>query len=264
MKISNFKFQISNSRSGQVLLIAIMLFASALTITLAVTFRSTTETQVTKLEEESQKALSAAEAGVEAALKSGTVDISTLLGAGSGFTGTASLSTSAGTTFVSPLVQQDQQYSFYLSVPDFTVTPPTFSSYWNGNLDIYFKSESNDISLELTFIDNNNNLTRYVIDQAGIISGGGTEYGFVLNSTPLEGFNFAYKTQSAFTINNYKMLIVRVLNGSTRLGLSSGVNLPTQGKTATSIANSVAGVTKKVQLFQSHPQIPVEFFVTTF
>ena len=57
------------SQQGQVLLITIMLLATVLTVVLAVTFKSTTETQLTKLEEESQKALAAAEAGVEVAIK---------------------------------------------------------------------------------------------------------------------------------------------------------------------------------------------------
>ena len=46
-----------NNQSGQILLIVIMLLAVTLTVTLAVSFRSTTDTQLTKLEEESQNLL---------------------------------------------------------------------------------------------------------------------------------------------------------------------------------------------------------------
>ena len=70
------------NQKGQILLITIMLVATVLTVVLAVTFKSTSETQITKLEEQSQKALTAAEAGIEAALQqeSGSVSIGSLPG----------------------------------------------------------------------------------------------------------------------------------------------------------------------------------------
>ena len=56
-------------KRGQILLITVMLLATVMTIVLSVSFKSVTETQITKLEEESQKALAAAEAAIEVALK---------------------------------------------------------------------------------------------------------------------------------------------------------------------------------------------------
>jgi hypothetical protein len=46
----------SNMKKGQVLLIVVMLLATALTVALTSTYQSVTETQLTKLEEENQKA----------------------------------------------------------------------------------------------------------------------------------------------------------------------------------------------------------------
>ena len=57
------------SQKGQILLITVMLLATVMTIVLSVSFKSVTDTQVTKLEEESQKALAAAESAIEVALK---------------------------------------------------------------------------------------------------------------------------------------------------------------------------------------------------
>ena len=51
----------NKNEKGQVLLITIMLLAAAVTVVMTIAFNSTTETQITKLEEDSQKALSAAE-----------------------------------------------------------------------------------------------------------------------------------------------------------------------------------------------------------
>ncbi|MEO0070141.1 MAG: hypothetical protein ABIK18_05040, partial [candidate division WOR-3 bacterium] len=77
------------NQKGQILLITVMVLATVITVVLSLSFKSTIETQTTKLEEEAQRALAAAEAGIEAALKQqGTVDISLLPGL-SDFTGQA-------------------------------------------------------------------------------------------------------------------------------------------------------------------------------
>src|SRR3989344_5924041 len=137
-----------NKQQGQILLISIMLVATLLTVVLAVTFKSTTETQLTKLEEESQKALSAAEAGVEAALQqgSGSVTIGTgSLSSLSGFSGEATVGSITDTNFVSPLLQKDQQYTFYLS------EYPGFANPLTGvPLLLYFMTEGTCPTIELT------------------------------------------------------------------------------------------------------------------
>lgn len=137
-----------NKQRGQILLITVMLIATILTVVLAVTFKSTTETQLTKLEEESQKALSAAEAGVELALQQGYIDIGALPEfSGKGIQGSAKISDLTDTKFVSPLLKKDQQYSFYLS--DY----PSFSQKFNGPIALYLDSESSDCpSIEMSFL----------------------------------------------------------------------------------------------------------------
>ena len=137
------------NQKGQILLITIMLVATVLTVVLAVTFKSTSETQITKLEEQSQKALTAAEAGIEAALQqeSGSVSIGSLPGfSGSGFSGQASVESIRDSKFVSPLLLRDQQYTFYLA--DY----PGFANPLSGYLAVYFQSEVECPALELTFL----------------------------------------------------------------------------------------------------------------
>ena len=84
------------NNSGQILLITVMLLATVMTIVLSVSFKSATDTQITKLEEESQKALVAAESAIEVALKNnstailgpeGSADLSSI----TGFSGTATI-----------------------------------------------------------------------------------------------------------------------------------------------------------------------------
>src|SRR3989344_1174257 len=156
------------NKKGQILLITIMLVATLLTVVLAVTFKSTTETQLTKLEEDSQKALAAAEAGVEAALKQNvntSLSIADLPNmSNSGFTGDATIETIADNDFVTPLLQKDQQYTFYLS--DY----PGFANPLNGTLAVYFQSEGDCPALELTFLTVTNTISRQILDPCTLIN----------------------------------------------------------------------------------------------
>lgn len=260
-----------NKQSGQILLITVMLLATVLTVVLALFFKSTTETQITKLEEESQKALAAAEAGIEAALKEGNV----ILGSGNlsgfaGFTGGATVETAASSTFITPLLQKDEQYTFYLSTPagapnnpDFTNLIPAFN---NNSLTLCSSSEM--VALELTFIKAGSppTIKRYLINPPGQT--------IIQNASPAnnngdcpvdENFPYRHRLSPQEVGNNNLLLIVRVINGSAKIGFkASAGNLPPQGKTIFSEAKSPTGVTKKIQLFQSYPQIPTDFFVTSF
>ena len=63
-----------------------------------------------------------------------------------------------------------------------------------------------------------------------------------------------------------QFLLVRVLYAPTKLLFSRSIDLPVQGRTiSSSVTSSTSvGVSKKVVLFQSYPQIPGEFFSTSF
>lgn len=249
---------------GQVLLITIMLLAAAVTVVMTIAFNSTTETQITKLEEDSQKAMAAAEAALEAAIqqKSGTVALSSLPAfAGTNITGQANVVETGGNEFVTPLLQRDEQYTFYLS--DYT----TLSSYWTGDLGIFLQSENliNCPALELTFISSTNVVTKEMVDPCGpeVISGGEGKITTAAGAD-VDGTTFVYRTAiGSLPIANMKLLIARVLNTSTRIGFT-GVDMKAQGRVITSEAKTQTSATKKIELFQSYPQIPSDFFVTSF
>ncbi len=267
-----------SKQSGQTLLIAIMLLATALTIVLSVTFTSRTETQLTKLEEEHQKALAAAEAAIEAALKAGGSvniaaggDLENLYNAG--FSGGATMETTADkTTFVSPLLQADEQYTFYLS------NYPNLDSSYSHPLTFYFASESlgscdtrDKPALELTlFYDSAgiSTIKKWIIepcDSGKKIAGSGTTSA-TEQVHQMGDVNFNYSSSIDFSSYTNKFLLVRPLFAATRIGFDSGSpdTLPSQGKIITSTATSTTGASTVVQLFQSYPQIPAEFFVTSF
>lgn len=275
-------------KRGQALLILIMVIATILTVILSISFKTQTETQITELEKESKKTLAAAEAAIEAALKSNeSVSFNDqALQDIKGYNGQATLDNSYyKKTFISPLLQQDEQYTFYLA------KYPDFSDPFNGTLAVYYGSsgvDCNSVALELTLIyDSDTNaatspeydIKRYRADTGSILSNTGSQIGSTTSKT-IDGETFNCST-SAISIDNGvypnpKVLFIRFINQSnlsSKIGverLSGGIEtpmkpyLPVQGKYVNSEATSTSGVSKKVQLFQSYPQIPSEFFVTQF
>lgn len=258
------------TKQGQILLITVMLLATVMTIVLSVSFKSVTETQVTKLEEESQKALAAAESAIEVALKENSENssiTSVTLGSGSltsitGFTGEATIDTATSNKFISPSIIKDGSYTFYLG--DYDLTEKTIGLSAAEDIILCFQSGTTSPAIEVTLVKSSG-VKKYVIDDpsssridnaldASVICSTNGSYGF---STVIPGA--AISTDGQF-------LLVRVLYAPTKLLFSRSTDFPIQGRTISSQATSSTstGVSKKVVLFQSYPQIPWEFFTTTF
>lgn len=267
-RFSNMKIQ---NRQGQVLLIAIMLLATVITVVMTVAFNSTSETQVARLEVDSQKALAAAQAGIDAAIKQSVntpISIGLLGGTGGagdfssqGITGNAQVNTVSGKTFVTPLLQKDEQYTFYLS--DYT-SVPRFQSKWGGNLDIYLVSENGLCpSIGITIIKSDNSLEQYAYNTCAPTITNATSADPV-SPKQIDDATFQRKIPTLTIANDDKIAFIKVLGGRTKLGFEGNVALPIQGKTVDSEARTASGVVKRVQLFQSFPQIPSNFFMTSF
>jgi len=264
MKKNNKK----NRQSGQVLLLAVMLLATVLTISLTVTLRSTTETQITKLEEENQKALAAAEAAIEKALQSkqqgsfAAIGLSDLSGINLSES-SVDISNQQGNTFITPLLQKDEQYTFYLTSynPQNKTLGTTSTS---QNIHICFGSSSSRPAIEITLIKTNG-IKKYAVNpQGNVIINNGSAASAPGTDCPDNTFTDRYSINSVDIGTNSQLLIVRVINGTTKIGFKANSNFPLQGSTITSTAKSIGGVVKKVKLFQSYPQIPADFFVTSF
>lgn len=249
-------------QKGQVLLLIIMLVSTILSVIVASSFRSTTETQLTKLEEESQKAFAAAEAGIEVALKEGSIaDINTLSGF-EGYSGSAIVEDLMPKTFTTPFLQKDEQYTLYLSTPADAPDNPNFTQlgepYFNGDLTLCFNGST---AIEITMINADHSINRFIINPSSASFVLGSDTIIAKSGCPLSNFSYSHTFSS---ISNTKLLIARVVNGATKLGFSASTSLPYQGRVVSSKATTPAGVKKEIVLFQSYPQIPLEFFVTSF
>ena len=259
------------NRKGQVLLIIVMLVATIITVVMTIAFNSTTETQITRLEADSQKALAAADAGIDAVIKNSInttpFDIASIQQFGDQkITGSAQVSGVVKSSFVTPLIQKDESYTFYLSNYPENTTP------WNGALALFLVSESGCPSIEVTIITNTPTIEKYAYNTCGtIISAENISTPTTNATTTIDSIAFKYKISSVIPIANGRIAVIRVLGARTKIGIQgydiSGVTaqeFPIQGKTVESEARTASGVVKKVQLFQSFPQIPSNFFMTSF
>ncbi len=256
-----------NKESGQTLLIIILLATVLLTVGLSISHVTTQEQKITKLEQDAKQAYAAAEAGIDAALKSSTtVDIGNLQ-LGQGISGSARTSSTTINTFTTPLLKKDEQYTFYMS----TYNPGTNSftgSPFSGSMNVTVNTQNGVIvcggstgaALELTFIttdSTNSNPTisdRRMIDPCLLTNASTGTVSIGQPFTPAASSLMMLRVIS--TSSNFSGVSVNVNNGSG--------NWPLQGKTIISSAQTLTGATKKLQLFQSYPQLPSEFFVTRF
>lgn len=250
------------NRSGQILLITVMLLATIMTIVLSVSFKSATDTQITKLEEESQKALVAAESAIEVALKNNNT---ATLGSGSltsitGFEGSATIDLTTSTQFTTASIPKDGSYTFYLG--NYDVTTKTIGASTNQNITLCFQSGTPNPAIEVTLVKSSS-VKKYVVDPSSRVTNASTGSSCTPDTT-----NYSYSANiSGSDIGaDGQFLLVRVLYTSTKLFFSASSNFPIQGRTVSSQATSSTstGVSKKVVLFQSYPQIPGDFFSTSF
>lgn len=263
------------NQDGQVLMIAILFATILFTIGLSVTNITTRSTKGATLEEDESKARAAAEAGIEAAIGQGNdnpVNIGTLF-ENTNLSGTAVFSSEPSPEFTTPLISKDAQYTFYLigyDTDNNTVSTGPFGddisvevAEPSGGVDC---SGAQAFAVELTLIDATPNtggiVGRYIIDECNLIDSDTDQY------------TFGQTIPTGSVTPDPHILIARVIapnntfDGTKLTFVNEGNNVfPAQGRTVTSTASvgeeANQNVTKRVRLFQSFPQIPAEFFVTS-
>ncbi len=272
----------NTSKQGQVLLVVVLLLATTLTIVMTVVFTSRTESNVTRLQQDSERSLAAAEAGIEAAIKSQGEQVErTFRGLSlnnlQGIDLDGSKVTKDNTSsrdFVSPVITKDQQYTLY-------ITPYSSEGFgtpiFQGDVFIYYGSESGcgNLALEFTVVSSDTastyNVKRYIADAGNKL---GSDIDERIASTGIVNIpdtdpeaTFNCKAGPIPATLNTKLIFVRLVGNNaspTKLGIKQGQGLPPQGTYFYSEAKTTTGVVKKVQVFQSYPQLPAEYFVTTF
>lgn len=264
------------AQKGQALVILLLVMAVVLTIGLAVASRSVTDIRLSYQQEESTRAFSAAEAGIEAAL----------LGEGSGsqtvgqasYTLTVEDYASGVTEFVFPDTTAGEAVTVWFVGHNPAGDPVLDCS--DGNC--YTGSEARfcwgtaggtDPALELTFVYDR--LGTFEVARRGYDAQAGRTAGF---SPPapgqsLGGISFSHCATVDFAnlITNFSA--TRLLFGQAkllynnqahRLGVAGeGANLPAQGRTITSLGQA-GEASRRIEVFQGFPEPPAIFGYSVF
>lgn len=267
-----------NKEGGQALLIVVLIMVVALTVGLSLGSRTIINIRTSSEEADSQRALAAAEAGIERALR---VTSSATIGepfVENKTTYSAKVEEVKGTTFLTNggnLVVQDDGVDVWLVLHD-ADGKPNYSAPWaGGDLTIYWGDPSvedcSNAAIEIAVISGtilplDLKLKRFAFDPCSTSRritnkfspvGGGGPYS-------IEGKNFMYRIQN---IDAEDGLVARVvpIYASTPIAVDgNGDDLPTQGFAIDSTGKSGSGdreVVRSLTFFKTFNQIATPHFM---
>ena len=260
---------------GQILLIVVLVMVTALTIGLSVAARTITNTRTSQEAENSEKAFSAAEAGLEQSLTNST-NISGSFTNNTNYKTT--VTTLSGTAFAlnnnSPVLKDDSLDLWLSTYPGYTNPwSGSVTFYWGQNTDTCTNAETTTTTaaLELIAVSGskaNPQITRYAIDPCSqrslsnkfefIPPGGGT----------VGGKTYTYKK----TISVTSGLFIRILPiyNSAAIAVAgcdaanaNCATLPSQGTIIMSVGTADT-TQRKLISYRHYPKLPTEIFPYSF
>lgn len=269
----------SEKNQGQALLVILLIMAVALTVGLSITSRSITDIKISEISEESARAFSAAEAGVEEALLAG--ESGTLTGEFTTQTDakvtyeTATSDFGAGNEFVFPSgINRDQVQTLW-----FAEYGTLNQSYVSDNFRVFWGKPGdtgvNSPAIEITVYYQDAGgykAAKYAIDPysgrtpPNYFCNGtcGTDgvVGFSASESPMGGQSFQYNALIRFPAGITKLIFARMrilYRDNQPLGAQGvGDTFPSQGLAITSTGYSGA-TSRKVQVVKYHPAPPPFF-----
>lgn len=265
-------FKNKSLEAGQGLLIVVLVMVIALTVGLSVAIRTTSNLRTSSEGENSERAFSAAEAGIEQSSISNTSVPLTSLPNNTSYQSTVTQQAGSGFNVSNgTIILKDEPIDVWLS------TYPTFATPWTGTLNISWGSASDQCdpieanntlaALEVVVITtttpltpkSNNKVTTYLLDPCGIRSGNNAEQISTAGDT-INGITYFRKKSISITSG----LIARIipLYSSTIIGVQNST-LPTQGTVITSTGTS-DNTHRKILSFRGYPKLPVELFPFVF
>ncbi len=276
MKNEKCKIVVGDYQRGQVLIISLLVLVVALTVGLSVAVRSITTTRMTAAEDSSQRAFSAAEAGIERALTATAGQTIT----GSFVSNNSSYSTSASELSGDEIlvangafINKDDAVDVWLSdYPDYTNPwspggPSNLAIYWGDLTDICNQSELSNSMAAIEVILLSGTAATPTIDHFAFdpCPARASVNNFCPNNTgcpvmggsaTVAGKNFA----NSVTIPITSGLLARIvpLYARTYVGVS-GTGLPPQGTVITSTGNS-GGTQRKIVSFRGYSKPPIELY----
>lgn len=277
--MKNFGKKLSTIRDdqGQVLLVVVLVMVVTLTVGLSVVSRSVTNLRNATDEEHSQKAFSAAEAGIEQSINATCTEQTGCTIADTFTENKAKFSAIAipvsGKEFLlngGNIVAKDDGVDLWLS--DYSEDPLLiYQNPWSGNLTIYWgdTSMSDDCqqaALEVIIIYGPKTAPTSKRDTADPCSARKQANNFSPSSSgggTIAGVAFKYKMTINLIENEVtkRALLARIvpLYTNAKIGVSGENALPSQGNIITSEGTS-ADTKRKIVLVRGYPGLPAEFF----
>lgn len=269
---------IINKQEGQALLVVVLVMIVALTVGLSLTSRSIINLRTSSEEADSQRALAAAEAGIERSIQTNTSLSSLFSENNTTYSTVVTEAKGPGTFFVNGgnLILQDDGADIWL-VPHIDnadgSSTPNYTSPWAGtSIDIYWGTASNDCdnaAIEVSVILYDSNLTppyklkRYAYDPCALrnISNNFKDT-ISLGPYLVEDKNLKYK--ASITIASGLVARVVPIYASTLLAIKgNGAGLPTQGFTNDATGTSGSGerqVVRRILYFKTYDQLATQYF----
>lgn len=263
-------------QKGEIILIILLVMAVGLTIGLSVAGRSLTDVRLSNQIEESGRAFSAAEAGIEEALKAGiTSTTATYQGSTTNATYKVALSSLGGTasqfSFPNTILEGDTQ-TIWL-VPNLDTGPDLSAGnqYAANTITICWSKISEtatipalEISLFYQAVDGSDKVTRIAYDSEVSRSGNGFDNTVTTPGTCTDqSSTYNYQVNLDFTTmpdpspvsgNILIALRLRPVYADAKIAVipETGITLPEQGKNISSTGQTDSGVTRKWNVVQTY------------
>lgn len=261
-------------QAGQILLIVVLAAVVSLTVGLSAVSRSITNTNVTTEEANSQKALSAAEAGVEQLIQQkNPATLANDLSNNSGFS--ASADPVDGNQFKinggGEVLKDDGADIWLTTYPNFSGTP------WTGTLRILWDNNGGGCgttgtninpAIEVVYISGSRvtpDMTRLAYDNCSSRGNGFSNFPSDLSDAERtvteNGVSKTYSQGVRVPISQGYIVRVIPLYANAIMGtnVQIGSGFPSQGHVIDSVGTS--GKTKRsVRVFKGYPKIPIEYF----
>lgn len=253
-------------QKGQIVLIVLLIMVVGLTMGLAVISRSVTNIKMSTQTEQSQRAFSAAEAGIEEYLRLGVTPAPQSIG-GANFTVSKSNVGGGTSPYIIRDVARDDTQTVWLAAHNADGTINETSYYQGATIDLCWGGNNAALEASVFYKDPvalTYKVSRYAIDPD---SGRRTSNSFYAPAAGgCGGLNYKYTVNlSALPAGPKILLRLRPVYAQTSVGVVAPVapGLPTQGSQVESTGQ--AGETsRKVQVFQSYPVLPPIFDYVLF
>lgn len=275
----NITVKMRKNQKGQALLVVVLVMVVILTIGLSVAARTIVNLRTSTEEENSERAFSAAEAGLERALISTSTSSITDSSLGNNAKFTADITPISGTQIPinnGTLISQDSGSDLWMvphnpdGSPNYFSAPP-----WSGFFTVYWGRDTtgdcNNAAVEVIVLMGTSassmSSQHYAFDPCAARRGSNnfqnTGPGGTVGSEP--AYLYSARIPAAGNLSNVQMARIIPLYHNDYIGVVASANLPEQGRTVSStgavgIPGNPGETKRKITVFKGWPSLPDEYF----